>query len=212
MKYNVNRIASSKYEPLYVSVNKGEANPSYNLIGEEAFVWNRNHSEELKAHWSKARGKISYYIYSRDSFELDIIFLSSNKLAAFLKINPAVIKQITELIESSKHSAIRCNDFIITLKPADTKNLSNNLDALLIFDINKNKISELEKKRGRKSITIYGFNPETKEYKIWLSKGECLEELTGYYFTNVRTINKRIDKDLIYKGYYLQTKPFNKNN
>lgn len=40
---------------------------------------------------------------------------------------------------------------------------------------------------------------------IWSTKGECLEELTGYYYT--RTINRRIDKDLPYKGYYLQTKP-----
>jgi hypothetical protein len=38
MEYNVNRVASSKYEPLSVSTNKGEANASYNLIGEEAFV------------------------------------------------------------------------------------------------------------------------------------------------------------------------------
>lgn len=214
MEYNVNRVASSKYESLSVSVNKGEANASYNLIGEEAFVWNRNHSEELIARWSKTRGKISYYIYSRDSLELDIVFLSSNKLAAFLKVNPAVIKQMTELIESSEHSAIRCKDFIITLNPADSENLSKYLDDLLIFDIHKSKIRDREEsiKRKGRSMTIYGFNPETKEYKIWLSKGECLEELTGYYFTNVRTINRRIDKDLTYKGYYLQTKPFKENS
>lgn len=205
MEYDVNRVASSKYTSLRVSVNKGEVNPSYNLLGEEAFVWDRIHSEELKARWSKARGKISFFIYSRDSFELEVIFLSSNKLAAFLKINPAVIKQIRELIELSEHSAIRCKDFIITLKPIDSEILSNNLNALFNFDLDREK---LEKKKGRRNITIYGFNPETQEYKIWLSKGECLEELTGYCHTNVRTINRRIDKDILYKGYYLQTKPF----
>lgn len=112
MEYNVNRVASTKYESLYVSVNKGEENPSYNLIGEQAFVWNRNHSAELKAHWSRSRGKITYYIYSKDSFELDIIFLSSNKLAAFLKVNAVIVKQMKELIESSEHSAIKCEDYI----------------------------------------------------------------------------------------------------
>jgi hypothetical protein len=38
MEYNVNRVASSKYESLIVSVNKGETNASYNLLAEEAFV------------------------------------------------------------------------------------------------------------------------------------------------------------------------------
>lgn len=68
VEYNVNRVASSKYTSLHVCVNKGEAYASYNLIGEEAFVWDRIHSEELKARWSKTRGIISYYVYSRDSF------------------------------------------------------------------------------------------------------------------------------------------------
>lgn len=217
MEYNVNRVASSKYEALPVSVNKGETNPSYSLIGEEAFVWNRNHSEELKAVWSKSRGKITYYIYSKDSLELDIIFLSSNKLAAFLKVNWGVIKQMSELLESSEHSAIRCGDYIISLKSMDYEGLANNLDALLNFDISERKTRDSKQvadtlKKGRKGVTIYGFNPETCEYKVWPSKGDCLEELTGYYYTNVRTINRRIDKDLTYKGYYLQTKPFEENN
>jgi hypothetical protein len=38
MEYNVNKVASSKYESLSISVNKGEANPSDNLLSEEAFV------------------------------------------------------------------------------------------------------------------------------------------------------------------------------
>lgn len=218
MEYNVNRVASSKYEPLSVSVNKGETNASYNLIGEEAFVWNRNHSEELKAHWSRSRGKVTYYLYSKDSLELDIIFLSSNKFAAFLKVHVAVVKQMLDLIESSEHFAIIYEGYIISLKPLNSEFLAENLDGLLNFDTNSNKTSDKKlaaeelKKKGRKSVTIYGFNPETIEYKIWPSKGECLEELTGYYYTNVRTINRRIDKGITYKGYYLQTKPFKENN
>lgn len=38
MEYNVSRVASSKYATSSVSVNKGEANPSYNLRGEESLV------------------------------------------------------------------------------------------------------------------------------------------------------------------------------
>lgn len=83
-------------------------------------MWDKIHYEELKARWSKTRGKISFYLYSRSSLELEVIFFSPNKLAAFFKINSTVIKQITELIELSEHSAIRCKDFIITLKPMDS--------------------------------------------------------------------------------------------
>jgi hypothetical protein len=46
------------------------------------------------------------------------------------------------------------------------------------------------------------------EYRTWSSKGDCLEELTSNRYTNIRTINKRIDNNILYMGYYLQTKPF----
>ncbi len=231
MEYNVNRVASSKYESLIVSVNKGETNASYNLLAEEAFVWYRNHSEELKNHWSKSRGKITYYLYSKDNFELDVVFFSTNKLAAFLKTNVGVIKQMLELIESSELSAIRCADYIISIKPIESEVLANSIEVLINFDINEGRARDIKlvvsrgnnyaplaagekemKKNSRRSITLYGFNPETKEYKIWPTKGDCLEELTGYYYTNARTINRRIDKDITYRGYYIQTKPFKEDN
>lgn len=49
LEYNINRVASSNYEPSQASVNKGVDNPSYNLKGEGAFAWNKIHSEELKS-------------------------------------------------------------------------------------------------------------------------------------------------------------------
>jgi len=49
LEYNINRVASSSYKSSQASVNKGADNPSYNLKGEEAFVWNKIHSEELKS-------------------------------------------------------------------------------------------------------------------------------------------------------------------
>ena len=44
--YNVNRMASSGYEPSKASVNVGEDNYSFNLKEEQAFVWDRTHYEE----------------------------------------------------------------------------------------------------------------------------------------------------------------------
>jgi hypothetical protein len=78
---------------------------------------------------------------------------------------------MTELIESSEHYAIRSEDYIISLKPLNYENLANNLDALLNFEINTSKTRDRKLaaeglKKGRKSLTIYGFNPETLEYKI----------------------------------------------
>lgn len=63
-------------------------------------------------------------------------------------------------------------------------------------------------KQGSRNIVIYGFNPSTNEYRTWSSKADCLKEITGQRFTNIRTINKRIDQGILYKGFYIQTKPF----
>lgn len=69
---------------------------------------------------------------------------------------------MSELIGSSEHSAIRCEDYIISLKPLDYEILSNNFDALLNFDIPESKkrdrklaAEELKKNKG---VTIYGYN------------------------------------------------------
>nr|YP_009945048.1 GIY-YIG endonuclease [Monilinia laxa]QOE17412.1 GIY-YIG endonuclease [Monilinia laxa]QYB19846.1 GIY-YIG endonuclease [Monilinia laxa]QYB19931.1 GIY-YIG endonuclease [Monilinia laxa]QYB20103.1 GIY-YIG endonuclease [Monilinia laxa]QYB20169.1 GIY-YIG endonuclease [Monilinia laxa] len=152
VEYNVNRVASSKYESLYISVNKGEANPSYNLLAEEAYAWNRNHSSELKILWSKSRGKNTYYLYSKNSFELDIVFFSTNKLADFFFTSVRVVKQMLELIESSEHSAIRCDDYIISNKPIESGVLANNIEILMNFDINKSKTCGIKLAADEKEI------------------------------------------------------------
>lgn len=66
----------------------------------------------------------------------------------------------------------------------------------------------LIKKGSGSSIIIYGFNPYTNEFKSWPSKASCSENITGQQYSNVNTINKRIDKGILFKGFYLQTKPF----
>ena len=55
---------------------------------------------------------------------------------------------------------------------------------------------------------IYGFNPDANIYQIWSSLEKCTYALTGVPFANKSTVNKRVDKDILFHGYYLQTKPF----
>jgi hypothetical protein len=90
-----------------------------------------------------------------------------------------------ELIESSELSAIRCADYIISIKPIESEVLANSIEVLINFDINEGRARDIKlvvsrgnnyaplaagekemKKNSRRSITLYGFNPETKEYKI----------------------------------------------
>ena len=73
-----------------------------------------------------------------------------------------------------------------------------------LFPIKKAPI----KKGSGSSIIIYGFNPSTNEFKSLPSKVSCSENITGQRYSNVNTINKRIDKGILYNGFYLQTKPF----
>ena len=82
-------------------------------------------------------------------------------------------------------------------------------DALyLLTNLKLFPVKMVAKKKNNEYITIYGYNPSINEYCSWSSKSDCIEILTGERFTNIRTINKRIDKGIIYKGFYLQTKPF----
>jgi len=200
LDYNVNRVASSSYEPSQTSVNLGVDNPSYGLKGEQAFVWNRTHSEELKTLWSTTRGKNILYVYSVKTFDLIQSFPSAVKLSAYLHVSVAFGVQIVKLIQASDHRAVVYKDYIISLTSQTADLLSNNLK---LFPVKEGVI-----KKGTRNIIIYGFNPSTNEYQTWSSKGNCLEELTGQRFTNIRTLNNRIDKGILYKGFYLQTKPF----
>lgn len=104
------------------------------------------------------------------------------------------------LIKSSEYNAVIYEDYIISTMPLNSDFLSTNLK---YFPVNISIIN-----KGKRDMIIYGFNPNSNEYRTWSSKGDCLEEITGNRYTNVRTINKRIDKYILYKGYYFQTKPF----
>lgn len=200
LDYNVNRVASSSYEPSQASINIGEKNPSYNLKEEQAFVWNNIHSEELKSRWSVSRGKYTLYIYSAKTYELIQILPSAVKFSGYLKVSLTFGLQIVKLIQGSELGAVIYKDFIVSLTPHSAEYLSTNLNLFT------EKFSVLRK--GYRSIILYGFNPSNNEYRTWLSKGDCLEDISGERFTNMRTINKRIDKGILYNGFYIQTKPF----
>lgn len=200
LDYNVNRVASSSYEPSQASLNIGKDNPSYDLKGEKAFVWNKTHSEELKTLWSTNRGKYTFYLYSAVTFDFIQIFPSAVKLSSYLKISLAFGLQIIKLIQASDFKTVIYEDYIISFLSQDAYYLSNNLN---LFPV-KNVVI----KKGSRNITVYGFNPSTNEYRTWSSKADCIEEITGQRFTNIRTINNRIDKGILYKGFYLQTQPF----
>lgn len=131
LDYNVNKVASSKYESLGVSVNLGRDNPSYNLKGEQAFVWDKTHSEELKIRWSSDRGTHVLFIYSAQTFEFIKSFPSAVKLSSFLKVSLAFGLQIVKLIKTSDYKAILYEDYIISLMRHDALYLSTNLNLFL---------------------------------------------------------------------------------
>ena len=201
LAYNINRKASTNYEPSKASVNVGINNPSYNLKSEEAFAWNRTHSEDLKAQWSITRGKYTFFVYSSRTFEFLQSFPSAIKLSIYLNTGQDFTYQLLKLIQTSDYSVVIYKDYIVSLTPHDADFLSNNFK---LFVVKKESVS----KTTKKGIMIYGFNPSSNEYRTWLSKVSCVEDITGKRHSNIRTINQRIDKGILYKGFYLQTKPF----
>lgn len=201
LDYNVNRVASSSYQPSKASVNKGTANPSYDLKNEKAFVWDKTHSKELRARWAKTRGKFTFYVYSTKTFEFIESFSSAVNLSIFLNTSTTFTGLIVKLIQTSCYCAVVYKEYIISLTPHSADVLSTSWK---LFPVKK----EVGIKRGSNNVIIYGFNPSTDEYKTWNTKADCVKDITGQRLTNSRTINKRIDQGILYKGFYLQTKPF----
>lgn len=201
-EYNVNRNASpSAYIPSTKSINVGEENPSYGETGESSFVWDRKHEDSLREQWSKDRGKNTFFLYSALNFSLVQVFNSASKLTAFF---PDLSKRFgidvkKMIIENS--SPVRYLNYIISLTPLSPENLKAMFNDLPVKIYIPRKISTTGTK-------IYGFNPLTLEYKEWGSLEKCTFFLTGRKFENKDTVKKRIDKNILYHDYYLQTKPF----
>jgi group I intron endonuclease len=158
LAYNVNRVASSGYEPSKSSVNKGAYNPSYGLKAEQAFVWDRTHTEELKSRWYMARGKYTLFMYSAKTFKFIESFPSAVRLSVYFNVSVSFGVKLVKLIQTSDYPAVIYKDYIISLTPLDIHFLSSNLNLFSVFNPKINQ-------RSGRSIIIYGFNPSTKELR-----------------------------------------------
>lgn len=80
LDYNVNRVASSKYESSGVSVNLGEDNPSYNLKREQAFAWDRTHSSCLLSRREKCFSNYYKFMHFSCIFSINRCLVAGNGL------------------------------------------------------------------------------------------------------------------------------------
>lgn len=206
LDYNVNRIASSAaYTPSITSVNEGVNNPSFGYKSINAFVWGNTHSDAIKEFWSNTRGKYNFYVYSCCTYKLINSFSSATQLAKYF---PGVSKRfgldIYKMLKNLRLSALRYDSFIISIIELTTVQVIALLPSLPVKPISKPR---LKSPTGK---LIYGYNPSTNIYQTWNSLEKCTESLTGNRFENKATVNKRIDKNILFHGYFLQTKPFKK--
>ena len=167
-------------------------------------MWDKNHTATLKSRWSKERGKYQFFLYSLESFELIQEFNSGSKLSAFFdNTSKRFGADIAKKLIDSGVPAIRYGNYIISMISLDKTNIEEMLPVIPVKEV-------LTAKRLTTGKTIYGYNPDKKIYITWNSLEECTYFLTGNKFENKATVNRRIDKNIIYLGYYLQTMPFNK--
>lgn len=201
LAYNINRIASSAaYIPSTGRINVGVDNPAYGLTGTLSPVWGHSHSQVAKDLWSQARGKYTFFLYDSVTFVLLGIFPSAVKLAQFLlNVSKNFGVVVAKHLNTIGLPALRYGGYIISLIELTVDEIKHLLPDMPIKSISTTKGI------GK---TIYGFNPTTDTYRTWISLEKCTHELTGKQFENKATINRRIDKGIIFHGYLLQTKSF----
>lgn len=204
--YNVNRIASSAaYIPSSSPINEGENNPSFGSKGINAFVWGNTHSDALKEFWSNTRGKYHFFVYDYTTYKLLNSFSSATQLAKYF---PGVSKRfgtdIFKMLKDQNLSALRYGDVIISIIELTSVQIIGLLPSMPVKPISLTRTASPTGK------LIYGYNPSTNTYQIWNSLEKCTEALTGNRFVNKATVNMRIDKGILFHGYFLQTKPFTK--
>ena len=204
--YNVNRIASSAaYIPSFLPINEGENNPSFGSKGINAFVWGNTHSDALKEFWSNTRGKYHFFVYDYTTYKLLNSFSSATQLAKYF---PGVSKRfgtdISKMLKDQNLSALRYGNVIISIIELTSVQIFGLLPSMPVKPIS------LTRPTSPTGKLIYGYNPSTNTYQIWNSLEKCTEALTGNRFVNKATVNMRIDKGILFHGYFLQTKPFTK--
>ena len=204
--YNVNRIASSAaYIPSSLPINEGENNPSFGSKGINAFVWGNTHNDALKEFWSNTRGKYHFFVYDYTTYKLLNSFSSATQLAKYF---PGVSKRfgtdISKMLKDQNFSALRYGNVIISIIELTSVQIFGLLPSMPVKPIS------LTRPTSPTGKLIYGYNPSTNTYQIWNSLEKCTEAITGNRFVNKATVNIRIDKGILFHGYFLQTKPFTK--
>jgi hypothetical protein len=98
-------------------------------------------------------------MYSSTTFDLIKKFPNAIKLAAYFPDSGRTFGyDVIKMILKSDYPAIRYNDYIISMIPLDSAFLFTNFDLFTIKKV-KNLLNI------RKGKIIYGFNPNTNEYR-----------------------------------------------
>ena len=144
-------------------------------------------------------------MYDSTTYKLLNKLSSATQLANYF---PGVSKRfgtdISKMLKDQNLSALRYGDVIISI----TELISIEILALIpSMPIKSIKLARPSSPTGK---LIYGYNPSTNNFQTWNSLEKCTEFLTGNRFENKATVNKRIDKNILFHGYFLQTKPFEK--
>lgn len=113
---------------------------------------------------------------------------------------------IVKKLQSLNQPALLYSSFIISLVELTDAQLQDLLPNMLV------KAIIIPRPASPTGKVIYGYNPETNIYESWSSLEKCTHILTGARFANKGTVNKRINKGILFHGYYLQTKPFNRRS
>lgn len=206
LAYNMNRIASpSAYTPSVKPINVGVNNPSYGLTSTLSPVWDKVHSAEIKKIWEKTRGTYNFFVYDSTTLSLLNSFTSASQLSKSIdNVSKRFGTDIAKLLQSADQLALCYGNLIISVVELRPEQLCELLPNIMVKEV---KSPRLHKVTG---TDVYGYNPSSNTYKHWDSLERCTYALTGNKFENKATVNRRINKNIIYHGYYLQTKPFDK--
>lgn len=204
LAYNMNRIATpAAYNPNLTPTNVGEDNVSFGKLGSDAIAWGQTHSQMTKEMWSKTRGIHAFFLYDFVTLVLEKSFPSATQLSAFFpdvskRFGPDMVKLLAKL----EVVAILYGDYIISTVELTSDQLRTMLPTLQVKVITAPRAYAINAKK------VYGYNPSTNEYITWDSLESCTFKLTGNRFENKATVNRRLDKNVLYHGFYLQRKPF----
>ena len=202
--YNARRTATpAAYSPNINMINQGHNNPSYGKLGENSLAWGSLRSNEERNALVKARNTYTFFLYDCTGLLISV-FSSAKQLSSYFpEASSRFGMDIIRLTDSLGISALRYGNFVISRIALTSKDIINMLPDMY----NKSLVVP---RNSSKSQVIYGYNPDLNLYKTWDTLEQCTAFLTGRRFENKGTINKRINRGILFNGYLLQTTPFDK--